>query len=218
MRDKQKTPKIISAVAFTGSLFISSASAGEQNPDSNKFAQNNAQSLKQTSIVLEKLDTIFDEQRNGHLDKKTVKQLSDILARMEKQKSMSAQEEKTIGWALNRLANLYCPSQAEPDCKPFNDKTFRKGNEYKRREFELHRRLHPDRKNLITYNLGLLNWYIDRRRQKEVEIQQKILSELLGTFNLTDPNRRSYTCGMLLNDENGNPATHQTGVLGCGLG
>lgn len=215
---KQRIPKIISTLTFTCSLFTSPALAGEQKADTIKPVQKNAQNLEHASIVIKNLNSILESNKKGKFDRKKVKKLSAILAKIEKQQNISTQEEQTVGWALNRLANLYCPSQTEPDCKAFDEKSFEKGNDYKRREFELHSRLHPDRNNQITYNLALLNWYMDRRREREVEVQRKILSELMGTFNLTDPNKKSYSCGGLLNDENGNPVTNPLVVIGCGMG
>lgn len=210
-------PRIISLVAISSGLFVSPLLAKESSVNQQKTQQNASAKEKQFRTLKTKLEAILKMNAQDKGFKKEERKLSVILARLERLKYLNPNEEKMVGWTLNRLANIHCPSQTEPDCKSFDDKSFEKGNAFKRREFELHCQLHPERANQIRYNFALLNWYLDRRRVVEVESQRRVLNELLGTLNPIIPDGRSF-CGKLLNDENGHPISNSSVDIGCGLG
>lgn len=177
------------------------------------------------------LSTVMALDKNSKKFQDEEESLSRILKQLEVLNNLTIEEEFMVGRTLNRLANLHCPLpekqrkmfRRENDfpkvSTPSDQLNFERGSEFKKREFQLHNRLHADITNQIRNRRALMYWYADRGHQSESDEQIKILSKILGTDDqsIINPPRLS-ACGQIIEDDGNAPGANRATFIGCGMG
>lgn len=189
---RNKLPQIISLVAIsTSSICASSA----QNVELNSFEG-------VSPAVSEKLRELRRQAKFGTVDaksaefKKFEKEVAEQIEVLEKRKNLSPTEVTSLVKALSTLADIHSPALLSRRSNAQPDNVFKTANNYKIRALELLNKAKPDQQSRVINHRELLNWYLDRKRTKEVAAQTAILSKLLNSTDplIINPNRR-IICG-----------------------
>lgn len=231
---KQQIPKLISLLALSSGLLTLPGSA--ENSTDPFSSRENQESKCAKTLLLEKMQEQFQalqtlSKNSDGFDERVIS-INNTLAQLELLNSLTIEQEYLVGRTLNRLANFYCPMPRQPpnrfdgaERKTYyfkqgcDDASFAKGLIFKKREFELHNRLHPEIGSQIRNRRALLNWYIDRGHGDGEGLEQiRILGELLNTSdpNLINPPRPN-ACGRIIEDSGDQDFKFTTGIA-CGMG
>lgn len=189
---RNKIPQIVSMVAISSSTVCSS------------FAQTvDLKSFEGVSpTITEKLRELRRQAKFGDIDGKSIqfkifeKEVLGQITKIEESQKMSTSEADSIAKALSALADIHSPAILTRQSNVQPDDVFAVANSYKLRALKVLDKAHSDKNSLVENHRALLNWYLDRKRTKEVAEQTKTLSELLNSTDpkILNPNRR-ILCG-----------------------